>query len=659
MAHQALFPHRHSNKTPAFHNELIELWHSNDPVALVLVFREGGKSTIAEEAFVIGAAFMLFNNAIIISSTEKRACERLRAIKHELERNEIVEALFGNLVGAVWNEAEVILANGVRITAVGRGQSLRGTKHLHYRPDFCFMDDAEDEENVRTPEARAETLSWFMSVVKPALDIDARIRVNATPLDREALPYRLQHELKWPTKIYPIEYIDGNGERRAMWPDRYPLSWIDKTKAEFWATGRMIEYQREFMCIAEDPATKIFTPEMMRVEASHVLTWQPVFAFVDPARTVKASSSTTGWAVWSFVGRKIVVWDGGGDHLAPDAIVKKVFDIEEEYRPVAIGVERDGLEEFLLQPLRAEAMRRGVVLPLVPMRAPKGKLDFIGGLQPHFKGGEVVFAKELVDLRAQFLAYPSGKIDGPNALAYAQLMRPEPVYDGFGYDHVGDNFSVSDRHPTWLAVNARGGYVTGVLVQYQQGRVVVVAEFVEEGDASRVESVIRAASLTAGVSFTLVAPPDHWDSYNTLGLRGAVARYPAELRRGARGDVGRAEIRRCLAVREKGLPLFRCALSARFTINAMAGGYSFEIRRDGTMSDEPRDGLYRCLVEGLESFTGMLKQASFADAGTPNYQYTPDGRRYISSLPGRAPLPAKDEWGPDAVTTSARTLVRH
>jgi hypothetical protein len=257
MAHQVLFRHRHPDATPPFHDEIINIWHAADPAALVMVFREGGKSTIAEEAFVVGAGFQLFHNALIIGSTEKRSVERLRAIKHEIEHNEMVAALFGELFGPIWNEAEIILANGVRIIAVGRGQSLRGTKHLHWRPDFCFCDDIEEEENVRTPEARAETLSWFMSTVVPALDVNARIRVNATPLDREALPYKIQHELRWPTRVYPIEHVDSAGVRQPTWPARYPLGWIDKRKEQFANTGRMTEYMREYMCIAEDPERRI------------------------------------------------------------------------------------------------------------------------------------------------------------------------------------------------------------------------------------------------------------------------------------------------------------------------------------------------------------------------------------------------------------------
>ena len=48
LAHQALFKHRHSDVTPEFHREIINIWHASDRAALVMCFREGGKSTLAE-----------------------------------------------------------------------------------------------------------------------------------------------------------------------------------------------------------------------------------------------------------------------------------------------------------------------------------------------------------------------------------------------------------------------------------------------------------------------------------------------------------------------------------------------------------------------------------------------------------------------------------
>jgi hypothetical protein len=652
LAHQSLFKHRHPNETPKFHEEIINLWHSRIPSALVMVFREGGKSTIAEEAFVIGAGYQLFHNALIIGSTEKRACERLRAIKHEVETNDNVQLLFGDLRGHTWNEAEVILGNGVRIIAVGRGQSLRGTKHLHYRPDFCFCDDIEEDENVRTPEARDETLSWFMSTVVPALDVSARIRVNATPLDKEALPFTLKDKLKWPTRVFPIEYIDEKGERQATWPARYPLPWIDQKRREFEAAGKIQDFMREYMCVAEDPARKIFTADMFKIKPT-VRTWQPTWAFFDPARTTKATSATTGWAVWSWTSNRLIVWDGGGDLWKPDEIVSHVFAVDDEYRPIAIGVEEDGLNEFLMQPLRHAMVQRGYLVPVVPWRAPKGKLSFIESLQPFFRSGEITFAKELPELQAQFLNFPSGRIDGPNALAYALLMRPgQVVYDDFGGGHVVDRSVVNPRRPCSLCLHARDGVVTGVLVQFHNGTLAIVADWVIEGDpGAAVAQIVKEASLETP-TLRLVAPAVHFGAYNHLGLVGAVARIPAEVRAGSACEVGRDELRALLQRRVRDRPAVAVAMTARWTLNAFAAGYAYEVGKDGRLTSEPRTGIYRCLMEGLESFTGMLGAGILEDRGKPNVQRTASGQLYISALPGKSEIvDAKDSFPSSGVVS--------
>jgi hypothetical protein len=50
-----------------------------------------------------------------------------------------------------------------------------------------------------------------------------------------------------------------------------------------------------------------------------------------------------------------------------------------------MGVEEDGLNEFLMQPIRQEQVRRGMMLPVEGVRAPIGKIDFIRALQPFFR----------------------------------------------------------------------------------------------------------------------------------------------------------------------------------------------------------------------------------------------------------------------------------
>jgi hypothetical protein len=217
LAHAVLFRHRHPDATPDFHLDLIDLWNSADPRVLIMALREGAKSTVGEEEIILDACFQNFHNAMIVGETFDRAADRLRAIKHEFEYNDFIIELFGGMKGATWNEDKIILQNGICIQAKGRDQSFRGIKHLDWRPDFLWTDDFEDKESVKTPESRKYWLTVFMTVILPALDKRARVRITGTPLDEDCMLYNLRKEKmrdgkqRWTTREYPIEY--RNAER--------------------------------------------------------------------------------------------------------------------------------------------------------------------------------------------------------------------------------------------------------------------------------------------------------------------------------------------------------------------------------------------------------------------------------------------------------------
>ena len=652
IAHQSLFAHRRSDATPPFHDELTELWHSPAPKVLTLAFRGGGKSTLAEEALVLAAAMKLVRNVLIIGSNSDRANDRLRAIKHEVETNGLLAELYGDLRGPVWNEGRIVLANGVCIQAFGRGQALRGVKHHDARPDFCFVDDVEEEEHVRSPEARQETLRWFMTELIPALDNYARLRVAATPLDRGALPMVLARQPGWNTKVYPIEYKDQQGERRATWPARYPLEWIDAKRSEFEALGMAHAYAQEYMCEPEDPASRVFLPSMIQI-VPRVRVWEPVFVFIDPARTAKATSATTGWACWSWVGRRMVVWDGGADFWQPDQIIDHIFKLNAEYAPVVIGVETNGLEEFLMQPLRHEQPRRRVLMPVQGYRAPKGTLQFIASLQPYLASGDVTFAKD-VPAAKQFLSFPTGRIDFPNALAYALSMRPEVIYSDFSMSNVAESLSVQEGSPVYLCLNATRSVTTAVAVQFVGQALHVLGDWVRRGEPSDVVAdVIRDATVSIGQKLVLRAGPLHFKPYDAVGLRGAVARVPAELRVGGDIDTGRAGLRKLLQQLTRGEPAVRVSSSARWTLNAFAAGHASAGFKLAGLGDD----IYALLMEGLESF--MATAQAVGEPDQRRYARAADGRPYLTCSPHLAEpnRPTKDRWWEDVESAGPRSIL--
>lgn len=639
LAHRMLFKHRHSSPTPPFHREIIELWHGPAERVLIQAFRGAAKSTLAEEAIIIQALLRGFHNAIILGETYERAVERLRAIKHELETNPFLNELFGDQVGPVWSEAKIQLNNGAIIQAFGRGQSLRGSKHLDHRPDRAFADDIENEDSVATSEAIDKCKTWLMATVLPALEPASLIRINGTPLHPRSVICQLAADPGWLTRIYPISHLDPEtGEEIPTWAGRFPLADIQKKRADYTRMGMANSFSQEFMCQAEDPASKPFTDTLIRVEPT-VRTWQAVYAMCDPARSVKSTSASTGMAVWSWLANRLIVWDAYCGFWQPDQIVSEIFKIDATFSPVVVGVERDGLEEFILQPLRHEQIKRGTSVPIRPLKAPTGKLSFITGLQPYFKAGEVIFAKECAQAREQFLNFPSGRIDIPNALAYALTLRPgQPVFDGFGNAHVVDGLRGQPRRPVWCAVNSDGRCTAAVLVQLVEGALLVLGDRVREGEPSAyLADMLQELRLDAGAdSVRLLIPPQHYNQFSTIGLRAALRSLPADYTRGGDPAVGRAELASQLNRLAHGRPALQIGSSARWTLNGFAGGYCRELSKQGQLTAEPSTGAYSVLFGALESFAAILRAVRRdEEEDTPvNYAYTSDGRRYISSRPG-------------------------
>ena len=635
LAHQSLFGHRHPDVTPPFHKEIIEDWHSPARFVLEMAFRGGGKSTLSEEALVVAGALRSFRNCLILGESETRAVDRLRAIKHEFESNPYLQDLFGDLVGPTWAETKIVLSNGVCIQAYGTGQSLRGVKHLDHRPDLILADDIENEETVSTPGARDKMLKWWTAVVVPAMDPKGRIRFNATPLDEEALAVTLSNQSEVVFRKYPIKFrSEQDGHWVATWPERFPLPWCDEMEDNLTRLGKVDVWAREYMCEPVSEKNRTFTAAMLPAPHARIRSWQAVYAFYDPARTVKATSAHTGFVVWSWIGRRLVLWESGGRLWKPDEIIDDLFRVENEYAPVAIGIEEDGLNEFLLQPLRHAQVQRSQSLPLRAMRAPKGKHEFIRALQPFFKAGEVEFVGDHADLRAQLLGFPTGRIDVPNALAYALRMRPgSPVYDSFNQDHIDELTPV--RNEQWrLALNARDGSCSGVLFQLHQGRLLIYDDWLMEGDAGQcLSAIVASAALAAHNPFEPFAPPQHFQQYDTGGLRAAAAKIPMELRKGGAEHIGREELRGLMKKLVRGTPALLVDPRASWTLRALSGGYCFEVDKQGRLGQYAATGPYRCLVEGLESVCALLRQGAALTADdNRNYGTTPEGRRYLSSL---------------------------
>lgn len=671
-AHQILFRHRHPDESAPAHRHIIADIYDSRARLLIEGFRGIAKSTLLEEAAILRACYRGFRNMVIVGASYTRAVDRLAAIKREFELNPYIAELFGEMRGPTWQEGKIVFPDGSCIQAIGRGQSMAGMKHLDWRPDAALIDDLEDPEEVRDDPEREADWQWFLETFLPALDdpVGSWVRVLGTRRGKGSLPERLE-AAGWPTSKYPIEHIDEKGARQPTWAAKFPLPKIDAMRQLY--RGRMDIWAQEYMCQATSSRHQDFQQSMIHV-VPRTRTWEATYGFIDPASSVNRGSATTGWAVWSWVRNRLVVWGAGAERLLPDEVVRLAYRLLVDYNLTWLGVERDALNQFLMQPLRHEQLRRGLgVVPIKPVAAISGtkgggKNAFIRGLQPFFAAGEVEFATPCPELVEQLMSFPYGAIDAPNALAYAQTLRPGLlVHDNFTEDNIVPGLMPNDSKPLFLAGNADHGVVTAALLQRTDGELRIFADWVCEGAPAELVADIHAEAALVAESgrweeeliydqeqplklpvrrevwgrlpLRWIVPARHKDIYQNIGLMQAIRAIPQGVSPAEGEDErGRAAFGRMLNEHQRGRPRVLVSPNARWTLRALTGGYARAIARGGVAEARPEPSLYRVLMEGIEGFAAVGSATEGAQEDRQPMAFDRNGVAYRSAMPaqGRA-----------------------
>lgn len=649
LASAMVFPHRHPQASPSFHVEIMDLWRSQDEFVLIEAFREGAKSTLSEEFLLLEACFGNFGYCIIFGETYTKACQRLEAIKFEAMKNTKLLALFGYLraAGNVWNENQIELANGVMIEAHGWEEEIRGFKWHDLRPDRAYLDDIENKERVKDAVAVKKNINKLYLELMPAMDKEkGKIRVTGTPLAEDCMVSRLRANPDWVSRKYPICNGDiDDPATLATWPDRYPMEWVRKKRDQAERAGELRGFLQEYMLLAIGAQDKPFTEDDIRSVAIDPAPWAPKVLIVDPARTVNiATSDNTGRVVVSRIGTKILVHESSGEYWKPDEIVADAFDTSHRYGAAGVAIEKNSLDEWLMQPMRAEMLRRGVSLELKALQAPqdRSKEQFILGLQPFFKAGDIVFVGgegAHPKLVSQIKNFPSGKRDVLNALAYAQrVFSGVPVYEDFGVYNLIDGYEPSARDALILCFNASANETTAVLVSVEGERLVVIADWISPVSPAQavpdVMHLVRAAFPRARVTAWL--PADVMDQQERLPLMAAMRSAKLIAQRGAYPTMARVGLSPLMRTEMKGKRLFLVDSNARHTMNALAGGYCFPMSKSGQQGQEPERGPHRTLMEGLECAAYVICATHGNSLPDDLHSATnPQGAQYFTSLPRR------------------------
>jgi hypothetical protein len=452
LASSMLFPHRHPQESAPMHVEMMDLWACADEFVLIEAFREAAKSTTAEEALVLEGCFGNFHYWLLIGETYTKACQRLAAIDYEARTNvKLHHAFGGKVLQRKSIENRVFFRSGAMIEAVGWEQELQSFKNFEHRPDGVWMDDIENFERVRDAATVQLNMRKFWLELVPALDkTRRRVRFTQTRRAEDCMVTRFAASSEWLYRGYPICNGDVDDPKtESNWPARYPMEWIRAERDRYQGDGMLQEFKQAYMLQVTDPATKPFKEDMLAAMDASPWHWMPRFVIYDPARTSRekrtaagAKSDRYGKVVVSRLGSQILVHESGGQHWKPNELIEDLFLANEKHSPAKIAIEKNSLDDWLLEPIRIAMLNRGKPLPIKALNAPqdRSKEDFIMGLQPFAQARDIVLVggrSAHPQLVAEWINFPAGSRDIMNALAYGlRMFSGTPIYPDFGAANI-------------------------------------------------------------------------------------------------------------------------------------------------------------------------------------------------------------------------------
>lgn len=215
-------------ETADFQKEMIDIAQDfGKKFTVITAFRGSGKSTIISQAYVIWSILGIQNlkYIAIVSQTQSQSRQILKNIRTDLETNELLRRDFGPFGEPEddWKANSLILpARYAAIRAFSISESIRGTKHNQHRPQLMIFDDIEDNDSVRTKEARDKTYEFITSQAIPAGDINTKYMVVGNLLHYDSVIMRFIKEIETGVRngifrTFPL--LDKNG--KPLWPDKF------------------------------------------------------------------------------------------------------------------------------------------------------------------------------------------------------------------------------------------------------------------------------------------------------------------------------------------------------------------------------------------------------------------------------------------------------
>lgn len=417
---------------PQAHFDLID--EITNPFDGAVIFPRGfAKSTWIKVDTLHDIVYGLEPVILYVGATVGDAGHHFESIKGQLEENELLRTVYGDLVppeskvGRKWTARHFETTNGVNVVARGRSRG-RGVNIRNKRPTKVIVDDAEDDKMVRKPDQRAKFHDWLNSVIFPSVDkVRGRIKMVGTVL-HEFAEIVLFYEKHGGVFKRAIE----NG--KSIWPNYFPLEDLDEIKKKVGTRA----FNREYMNNAKSEDEAGIKREWIEKGEYVTLPVQlgfEAFIYIDPQAGESAQADefaiTCLYKERQSVHRYVIEQEAG--RISQNEQAKEVVRMWLRHRKIVVlvGVEKVLNQTSVWQTLQDwKARRINFNLPEwtkenaewidetdrnIPIVAwsPKGKdkKARLEMFEPDFERAEIHLRPEMEELKQQVMFMGTGNID--------------------------------------------------------------------------------------------------------------------------------------------------------------------------------------------------------------------------------------------------------
>lgn len=417
---------------PEFHIEILEHYTNTTGNVAGAAPRGFAKSTVTS---LVYAAWRILNATsrftILISDTYTQAVDLGAGLKDELEENEYIKWLYGNVIGSTWAEDDIevigIDENGKRLPCrlimLGAGMKVRGRKFKNFRPQLVIIDDLENDEAVASKERRAKLRRWLVRAVMPAVDrVVGRVIMIGTILHkRSLLNAMLNHEDEfkgWHTFKYAA--IKPNGQ--SLWPEVYTIKKLTDMRDNPHDSDYIgvIAFAQEMQNNPLDEGQQLIKDEWVQPYnlGGLINHWAPlavgddilgeflayhferVVAAVDPAISEKETADYWAMITVGFAKACPICEGAPAGHIFildyermrdadPNNQVDVVLESYETWRPDKVRIEAVAYQAGLVKLIKSTAAKRGMYVPLKGFKPLTSKVRRASVQAAAFSGGMV------------------------------------------------------------------------------------------------------------------------------------------------------------------------------------------------------------------------------------------------------------------------------